>query len=285
MLNRTCVLSAAALVMAAGASASGELIYAVTQDQKIVSWDSSDPTNILSARSIRGMQSNEIIQSIDYRGSNGLIYALGSYDRLYTIDPVNGQVTQVGPTFPMLIDGSNFGFDFNPVNDGLRVVSDTNDNYVLNADTGAFMQVVDLAYGAGDPNFGADPSVISSAYSPNVAGSTILYGIDTKLDILVTQNFSAGTLTTVGNLGLDVTALGGFDISSFSGIAYAVVQDVSQSKSDFVTIDLTTGQISQIGQVDGGLVITAMTVIPIPAPASAGVLLGLAPLAMRRRRR
>ncbi len=284
MFMRATLLGAGALVALAGASAHGELVYAVTQDQKIVSWDSSDPTNLLSARSIRGMDSNEIVQSIDFRPSNGLIYALGSFDHLYTIDPANGQVSQVGGAFSMQLDGSNFGFDVDPVNDRIRVVSDTNDNYMINPDNADFMQVVDLAFAAGDANDGMDPSAVHLSYSNNFVGATssTLYGIDTEHDILVTVDDSAGTLHTLGNLGQDVTALGGFDISGTSGIAYAVVQNADLSRSTFVTLNLATGAITEVGQVDGGIVITAMTVIPAPAT---GLAFGLMPLALRRRRR
>ena len=44
-----------------------------------------------------------------------------------------------------------------------------------------------LAYAAGDPNAGANPNVVGSAYTNNFAGATTttLYGIDSDLDILV----------------------------------------------------------------------------------------------------
>lgn len=288
MFTRTFMLSAAAIIAIAGTSAQAEIIYGITQDQKIVSWDSSNPSALISARSISGMQSNEIIQSIDYRAANGQIYALGSFDRLYTINPANGTVTQVGSQFNIQLDGSNFGFDFNPVIDRIRVTSDTNRNYVINPNDGSITQVTNLFYGPADPNFGRDPNVINSAYTNNTvnAVSTQLYGIDAGLDILVTQANSAGTLGTVGPLGMDITALGGFDISGESGIAYAAVQNSALSKSSFVTVNLVTGAMTNFGQIDGGIVITAMTVAPanVPAPAG-GVLLGLGALAMRRHRR
>ena len=89
------------------------------------------------------------------------------------------------------------------------------------------MQLVatNLFYGPADPNFGVDPNVVHSAYTNNFpnAQSTQLYGIDTGLNILVTQANNAGTLGTVGPLGVDVGALGGFDISGTTGTAYAAM--------------------------------------------------------------
>lgn len=288
MLTRTFMLSVAAVLSTAGASAHGEIIYGVTQDQRIVSWDSSNPSVLISDRAISGMQPTEVVRSIDYRVANEQIYALGSFDCLYTINPANGAVAQVGSQFNIELDGGNFGFDFNPVIDRARIVTDTDRNYVVNPNDGSITQATNLSFNPADPNFGADPNVVHSAYTNNVLGAatTQLYGIDTALNALVTQANSAGTLGTVGPLGMNISAVGGFDISGETGIAYAaVVQNGALSTSRFAHINLLTGALTDLGQIDGGVVITAMTVAPagIPAPA-AGVLLGLAPLAMRRRR-
>jgi uncharacterized protein (TIGR03382 family) len=130
--------------------------------------------------------------------------------------------------------------------------------------------------------------VVSSAYSNNFAGtgSTQLYGIDTNLNILVTQANSAGTLATVGPVGADLTEIGGFDISGLTGIAYATTQDVTLSRSTFWTINLATGQgtmVGMIGAIGGGEVITAMT-LAVPGPGALAVAaFGLVGLGRRRR--
>ena len=55
---------------------------------------------------------------------------------------------------------------------------------------------------------GCSPNVTASAYTNNFAGATTttLYGIDTNLDILVTQGNNTGTLGTIGPLGVNVSA-------------------------------------------------------------------------------
>jgi hypothetical protein len=143
---------------------------------------------------------------------------------------------------------------------------------VLNPITGALqLNATPLAYGAADPNFGVDPNVVDSAYDRNVPNTpaTQLYGIDTGLNILVTQANNAGTLGTVGPLGLDVVGAGGFDISGATGIAYAALQPANSSQSSLYSINLATGAATNLGVIDGGLVITAMSVAVIPEPTTA----------------
>ncbi len=272
-------------IASAAATAQAELVYGVTQQQTLVSWDSAAPGALLTGMAISGLQLNETILGIDLRPATGQIYALGSFNRLYTLNPSNGQASQVGGVFSSALNGSNFGFDFNPTIDRIRVVSNTNNNYVLNPNTGALQAVAtNVFYANGDVNQGLDPNVVHSAYSNNFVGATTsqLYGLDTGLDVLVRQANSAGTLNTVGSAGTDLTELGGFDISGQTGTAYAVVRDNAQVRSTFWTINLTTGAGTMVGQVGGGEIITAMTVVPAP---SALALTGACLLAGARRRR
>src|SRR4029078_11689133 len=128
----------------------------------------------------------------------------------------------------------HFGFDFNPVIDRIRVVSETNQNLVLNPVTGNVELVAtDLAYAVGDPNFGKDPNVVDIAYSNNFFGaaSTQLYGIDTGIHRLVTVAGNTGVLQQVSNnqTGPQPGAVGGFDISGITATAYAALLPFQES--------------------------------------------------------
>jgi hypothetical protein len=277
------LLPVAAIVCVAG-TANAEIVFGVTQQSRLVSWDSASPNALLTGTSISGLQQNEQILGIDLRPATGEIYALGSFDRLYTINPMTGAASQVGGVFSTPLNGSNFGFDFNPTIDRIRVVSNTNNNYVLNPITGAVQAVAtNVFYAAGDPNFGADANIVHSAYNNDFVGATTsqLFGLDTGLDVLVRQANSAGTLNTVGSVGANLTELGGFDIST-SGAAHAVVRDNIMNRSTFWNINLTTGAGSMIGEIGGGEVIVAMTVVPAP---SATALAGITGLCVARRNR
>lgn len=265
--------------------ASAELVYGVTTSQTLVRVDSAAPGVILSGSAISGMQSNETVRGLDFRPATGQLYALGSFSNLYTINIMTGAATPVaGVPFSPALNGSSFGFDFNPTIDRIRVVSDANQNLVLNPITGAVqLAATDLFYPAGDPNAGVDPNVVGSAYDNNFAGATTsqLYGIDTGLDIVVRQANNTGVLTTVGPLGANITNLVGFDISS-SGAAFAASQEVSQSISMLWSINLATGAAAPLGQIGGGTMISAIAVIPAPGAFAPLAAMGI--VAIRRRR-
>jgi len=277
---------------AGGRQASAELIYGVAGQgpaSSLISWDSAAPANLLSSVFLSNLQQNETILGIDFRPATGQLYALGSSNRLYTVNTSSGVVTQVGSPLSTTLNGFNFGFDFNPQIDRIRVVSEVNQNLVLNPITGAVQLVAtNLFYPGTDANAGADPNVVDSAYSNNFAGttSTQLYGIDTGLDILVTQANNTGVLGTVGALGLDASAVGGFDISGATGTAYATILPAGSSQSSLYRINLATGAATNLGAIDGGLIVSAMTVAPaIPEPTTTALLLAaVGGLPLRRRR-
>jgi len=272
--------------LAASAQAQVDQVYGVTQDNTLIRFNPQVPGTILSGVAIQGMQTNEVVRGIDFRPATGELYAMGSFSRLYTINVSTGVATQVGPQFSTPLNGSSFGFDFNPTVDRIRVISDADQNLRLNPITGA-VAAVDGAmnYVAGDLNFGVNPNAVGGAYTNNFAGATTttLYVIDTNLDILAIQNPpNAGGLVTVGSVGADLNDMAGFDISGATGIAYAAVRDVALARTTFWTINLNTGAGTFVGQIGGGSILTAIAVIPTPGAAA---VLGLGGLALLRRRR
>ena len=278
-------MSVGAIALLAGLS-HAELIYGITDSNNLVTWDSGDSSDLLSGVAVSGLMQNEQIRGIDFRPATGELYAVGSFNNLYTIDTTTGAASQVGSgPFAPGASGSSFGFDFNPTIDRIRYVSDANQNLVLNPNDGTSTEVTSLFFGAGDVNAGMDPNVVGSAYTNSFMGSTStqLYGIDSALDVLVTQANSAGTLMTVGSLGVDVNDTLSFDISGGTGIAYATVQSDDFSRSSFWMIDLATGEATMLGEIGGGAVVSSMAVVPSPAPL---MLLGLAGVggSIRRRR-
>jgi len=281
LLGSLALLSAGAL----SAAARAETVYAATAGGSLITFDSATPGAIASGVAVSGLATNEQLVGIDFRPATGELYGVGSFSTLYRINPATGVAAPVAGAFAPGLNGAWFGFDFNPTIDRIRNVSDANQNLVLHPDLGTSTGVTDLFYPAGDTNAGADPTVAHSAYTNNFNGamSTQLYGIDVGLNILVTQANSAGTLGTVGALGFDPASAGGFDISGVTGIAYATLLPESGSASSLYTIDLSTGAATAIGEVAGGLVVTAMTLAPVPEPTSLALLLAGAAAGLRRR--
>lgn len=283
-MRRSYALVIALTTAGLATTAHAQLVYGLTDTQSLVTFDASNPSMIQSGSFLSGMAAGERAIGIDFRPATGELFALGSQNNLYTINPGTGVASRVGSGFSDSLNGSSFGFDFNPTIDRIRVVSDADQNLVLNPITGGSTLVTDLFYRAGDVNEGADPNVVGSAYTNSVMGATTtqLYGIDTGLDILVRQDNSNGTLDTVGMLGVDLTDVVGFDIDGSTNRAYAAVQDIALGRSTFWSINLDTGEATQIDEIGGGALVGSIAIVPAPASSA---LIGLAGLAALRRRR
>jgi hypothetical protein len=247
------------------------LAFAVMPSKELVSFNVESPRQILTTVPITGLGSGEDILAIDFRPATGELYALGSLSRLYVLDTRTGVATQVGASGAFTLNGvgsgGSFGFDFNPTVDRIRVTSTVEQNLRLNPANGALAAAdAPLAYAAGDVNQGADPSILSSAYTNNVPGATTtaLYGIDTTLNTLVLQNPpNNGTLNTVGPLNVDpFLTIGGFDIVTANGVntGYAVLHGNPLSNSKIYRIDLSTGAATEVGESIGSLV--ALAIVP-----------------------
>src|SRR6478672_4508280 len=248
------------LIALSVASARAVPIFGIGGTNSLVRFDSATPGTIVSSTAITGMIGSDTIVALDCRPTDGKLYGLGSASRLYIIDPVSAVATPVGGTLAVALNGSAFGFDFNPTTDRIRITSDTDQN--LRVDPNSLAVTIDsnLAYASGDVNFGANPAVVGCAFTSNVvnASSTLLYGIDSGLNILVILNsLNNGTLNTVGPLNVDPTAVLGFDIETSTGTARAtmVVGGIPQ----LYTINLATGAATLVGNIGGSTVVRAMT--------------------------
>ena len=218
----------------------------------------------------------EVLLGIDFRPATGQLYSIasdGTTDRVVTINPTTGAVTNVGGTRPSLGD-LFYGFDFNPVVDRLRVVGFGGSNRRFNPNDGTLVAAdTNLAYAAGDPGAGTNPNVVHIAYDRNNPGNpaTTLFGIDSLRDTLVriggvdgNPSPNGGQLFTVGPLGFNAGSFGGFDIQGGSNNAYAVIR--TPGVSSLYTINLTTGAATLVGAVGGGPIVDGIAVGPCVVP-------------------
>ncbi|MGH9839123.1 MAG: DUF4394 domain-containing protein [Blastocatellia bacterium] len=248
-------------------------VFAITAGNNLISFSQTAPNAIIKTAAITGLAAGENILGLDFRPRNGLLYAASNQSRVFTINPATGAATQVGtsPLNPVL-NGATFGFDFNPVPDRIRVVSDADQNLRLNPDTGAVAGAdTNLAFATGDPNASANPNVTGAAYTNNFLGAaaTSLYVIDSSLDILALQGSAGGApvspntgqLTTVGALGVNTTDQVGFDIVGPAGLALASLTPMGATTSSLYTINLQTGAAILIGPIGGTEVITDIAAV------------------------
>lgn len=228
-----------------------------------------------SVGKITGLQDNESILGIDFRPLNGQLYGLGSSSRLYTINTDTAVATAVGSQFVIPLSGTFFGFDFNPMVDRIRVVSDTNQNLRLNPITGGVVDsdanAANGTQGDGNLTYGdtTDPFIAGAAYTNpdnDAATGTTLYYIDSAQDTLVTSPLpNAGTLSTVGDLGVDVSVPLSFDIAAQNGVNFGIASFVTKENSKKVvvaSIDLTTGAATFVGRVKSDDALTSFALVP-----------------------
>jgi hypothetical protein len=251
---------------------------------------------------LSGLQGDERLVGIDFRPSNGKLYGLGATLRLYTIDPATGRATQVGGNpLAIRLAGTEFGFDFNPVVDRIRVVTDKGENLRVHPDTGAVVDAdpsrpglqvdVSLRYDEEDQNGGRLPRVTGAAYTngmpgaapgaPNSPKATTNYAIDAILGVLVTQGTREGTspafapatpntglLFTVGSLGVQPDGPVSFDIASGAasgvngGTAFAAFIPLGKNAATLYQIDLKSGAATSLGVIDRGEPVTGIAIKP-----------------------
>lgn len=267
------------LALCVPAAAHAATIYAVDEQNNLVSFASGAAGSFTSEMAITGTGATML--ALDFRPMNGQLYGFADDLKLYTIDTTSGFATAIS-TMALDVMGTNFGFDFNPTIDRIRLVGNTGQNYVLNPNTGTIQLVATpISYDPSDSNAGKMASVTANAYTPSTFGAdattTQLFSIDYINDVLTKQNNNGGVLTTVGELGFNVGPRDSFDID-VDGIGYVL------DGNALFTIDLASGALSKIGTTPRSLY--ALAVAPVPEPATwAMMIAGFAAVggAMRRR--
>ncbi|MGQ0640195.1 MAG: DUF4394 domain-containing protein [Gemmatimonadaceae bacterium] len=250
--------------------AGGRTIYGVDNANMLIAFGALRPDLVSRRVAITGLQGGEQVLGIDFRPVDGRLYALGSTSRVYTLDTLSGAGTVVSASaFTPALTGMNFGVDFNPVPDRIRVHSDAEQDLRLNPVTGGIAAVDSaLAYRVGDAGAGSNPNVTGTAYTNSVAGATTttLYAIDTNRDVLVTlANPNDGQLTTVGSLGVSAGSDVGFDIAGNNGSAYVTLtigSGAAGTGSTLFLINLSTGALVPVGNVSNASPLRGIAIAP-----------------------
>lgn len=290
-------LSALVFLSQAPVSAQQTLYSLANGGTTLIRFQSNDPSNVTVIGNFSGAGMS--LDAIDFRPATGQLFGYqDAADSTYTVNLSTAELALV-TTSPAAAptNTSQLGMDFNPTIDRFRVVTDSDQNIVINPNNGVSAGFTTLFYAAGDVNEGADPQIIANAYNNNIAGTgrpTLQYAIDYNLDALVTLANNAGTLTTVGALGIDADINTGFDIfTALNGTntAYALFTPPAGT-AGLYTLDLMSGQAMLVGALGGSLNdIRSLAVVPtqVPEPGAAALIAGALcvglPLLRRRRSR
>jgi hypothetical protein len=242
---------------------------ATAKSAKVVLMDTENPAGAVVLRSVDTQGAP--VNGVDFRPGTTDAYLLLTVGTVPTsnVDPTPtalvmqlvkstaaGVTSSVGTPFTMNL-ASAFGFDFNPVADRIRVISDSGQNLRLNPDAAADASPVvatDTAIPAG---------FAGAAYTNNVKGAatTTLYDINYGNDSLFMQGGPDGTpspnsgaVTAVGALGVDLGPLFGFDISpspaGVTGTALVAGQVTGSTNSVLLAVNLATGKATHLGRID-----------------------------------
>jgi len=253
-----------------------ETLWLVDQAHQLIKVKAAAPNKVTEQKPLIGLASNETLVGIDYRVAYGVLFALSDKGQLYSIDTGSGKVTAAGPVLPTgQLKKGQFGFDFNPVADRIRVVNEHGQNLRLHPETAALASVdPQLQYADKDANFGKKPSIVAAAYTYNQQDSTLTtnYAIDKTNGTLVTQGSKEGStpavspntglLFTAASLGLQSPQQIAFDISDLSNLSFIAVSTSAEPASTLYQLDLQTGQNKKLGTLADGQALLGMAIEP-----------------------
>lgn len=259
--------------------AASATVFGLTSTGNLISFEATTPGTLLTNAAVTGLGAGENLVGIDFRPATGQLFGLsidaGSMGRVYTLNTATGAAT-VLTTVPFALTGADFGFDFNPAVDRIRVVSDAEQNLRLSPTSG------NLAMG--DTPLNPAGNVVAAAYDRNfstgglpgaTASVTTLFGIDSMTNRLVQQGGvdgspspDLGAITDVGLLGVDPSSEIGFDIHGNTGVAAASLVVAPDTTSSLYAINLATGAATLVGPIGNGLVLRGLS-IPTPPPTVA----------------
>lgn len=257
------MLSAPGSGSAAPAAAPGLRAFGITGDGTQMATFTTDRPNVLDwVRDIVGLSGDTALIGIDFRVQNGLMYGVGDKGGIYTIktppatpDVVITKVSQL----QYALHGTNFGVDFNPAADRLRVVSDNGQNLRHNLNDHTTVQDLNLTT---PPAEGTTKGVSAAAYTNNDlsgATGTTLFDVNTVSDQIVIQSpANNGTLAPTGSLGIDAQANAGLDIFSspsggktVSNTAYATLTASGATRPSLYSVNLFTGDATLVSDAPG----------------------------------
>ncbi|HEY6403339.1 MAG TPA: DUF4394 domain-containing protein, partial [Blastocatellia bacterium] len=249
------------------------VVWALDASNKLMSFRAAETDKVTVPKAVTGLQAGDKLAGIDYRPANGQLFALGvngAQGRIYTINPVTGAAKVVGTPFtlPQSVGatvGKDYGFDFNPTVDKIRVVSDSRDSFRLNPDNGA-VAGVDFVLSPG-------AAVNGVAYDRSFAASkvTTLYAIDSNTDQLGTiggidsaPSPNGGVIRPIGPLGVDAAGGVGFDISiGAEGVAFALL--TVNNQPGLYSISLQSGKATLIKALNVRTSIIDIAIAPLGA--------------------
>ena len=208
------------------------LIYGLTTNNSLVAFSTSGA--VVSGPAITGLGVGETAVAIDFRPFTGALYVLtrdgANVGRLYTVNTVSGAATSVALTGAALNLTGSVAMDFNPAAsagvNALRIMTGDEQNYRITFTASPATVIVDGSITTTNlASVALGTNIMAAAYVNNRTGlpggggasGTTLYAIDSDTDsIYVVNPPNNGTLVSGQPLGININAVGGFDIATLN---------------------------------------------------------------------
>jgi hypothetical protein len=253
-LRRAAALATVLTLAAAGSASAAKrqesrTLYATTDQNTLIQFQSKRPERLTDIRALSGLPAGVTLQGIDFRPATGDLYGVGSDSVVYRVNPRTGIAVAEGPAFTPGLNGRFFGVDFNPVVDKIRTVSDAAQNLRLNVDEGTVLSV-DKPLNPGMPRI-VGAAYENSSFSATRPTATTLYALDSARDTIFVQNPpNDGTLTKPVRLAFDVTDQSGFDIAGPDNRGF--VATTKRRGAELHLVEPASGRSRFAGLIGGG---------------------------------
>lgn len=267
----------------------------ITANPRVISFNRATPGTIRTSFPVAGLLAGERLVGADYRPADGKLYAVlaggAGGSRVAVLDPATGTLSNP-VTLSTNLDataGAEFGVDFNPVPDRLRVVSSEGQNLRINVADGTTNVDGTLKLDRRTATTADIEGVTAAAYTMSFkeACRTTLYYINNATGMLMTSaDPNAGTVFNVGPLGVaSVGAVNGFEIvtgTAEDGLPTNTGMAILSSGAGaptLYTVNLATGAATVVGPIGGlsaGEQLLTLTggIAPSPTKQARGELLG-----------
>jgi hypothetical protein len=248
---RRLALMAAVVGLGVPASASAaEQLAGLTADNQLLLFRSDSPSNLQGAVTVSGLATGETLLGIGYQEALGRIYALGSTNRLYVVNPITGAALPVSTLpFSPPLNGDAFAFALDNSTNLARSYSSSGQNLTVSIVTGQGAGTgASYAYDPSDPGTGTTPVLSALAYSVPPAGSqgaAGLYAIDSARSALVTAPTSQALIRTIGDLGVQTAGPAGLVLTR-AGTAMAALRTSADGNPQLYDLDIATGKATPI---------------------------------------
>lgn len=263
-----------ALGMSVAPHAEALTCYAITQNNRLLTFDTATPGTVTNDVAISGINPAYTVVGVALRttiqpgGTNAGVGSLwgiaynGTNFFLCTINPATGVAQQVGGVLALNDDANadGFGFGFDPAADRFRFIS-VQTNYALDPNTATFVQQTSF------PGF---PAQSGAAFvpSPYSGGTSQFYNLSREVTPRVLQtstNVAAGSLTAVGPVNT------GEGIFAPLGLAFGGNTLFLAVNEKLYTVNATTGTPTLVSNIGGAPTIRGIAIVPASFPPAASI--------------